>query len=155
MIVTYKDILFVLLQLALFFLFSFDIHAWRIYFPLFLFWAGVGLLVIGTFIIIVGVLQLNVNLSPFPSPLPKSKLIVHGIYKYMRHPIYTGIFMGFLGFSIIADSGYKLLISAILLLLFYFKSIYEEKRLMLVFPDYDLYRQKTGRFFPKLFKLKS
>lgn len=151
MIITSKDILFVVLQLALFFLFSFDIHAWRIYFPVFMFWIGVGSLVIGAFIVIVSVLQLNVNLSPFPSPLPKSKLIVSGIYKYIRHPIYTGIFMGFIGFSIIADSGYKLLISAILLLLFYFKSIYEEKKLMLVFPDYDLYRQKTGRFFPRFF----
>lgn len=151
MIITSKDILFVVLQLALFFLFSFDIHAWRIYFPVFMFWIGVGSLVVGAFIVIVSVLQLNVNLSPFPSPLPKSKLIVSGIYKYIRHPIYTGIFMGFIGFSIIADSGYKLLISAILLLLFYFKSIYEEKRLMLVFPDYDLYRQKTGRFFPRFF----
>lgn len=151
MIITSKDILFVVLQLALFFLFSFDIHAWRIYFPVFMFWIGVGSLVIGAFIVIGSVLQLNVNLSPFPSPLPKSKLIVSGIYKYIRHPIYTGIFMGFIGFSIIADSGYKLLISAILLLLFYFKSIYEEKRLMLVFPDYDLYRQKTGRFFPRFF----
>lgn len=151
MIITSKDILFVVLQLALFFLFSFDIHAWRIYFPVFMFWIGVGSLVVGAFIVIVSILQLNVNLSPFPSPLPKSKLIVSGIYKYIRHPIYTGIFMGFIGFSIIADSGYKLLISAILLLLFYFKSIYEEKRLMLVFPDYDLYRQKTGRFFPRFF----
>lgn len=151
MIITSKDILFVVLQLALFFLFSFDIHAWRIYFPVFMFWIGVGSLVVGAFIVIVSVLQLNVSLSPFPSPLPKSKLIVSGIYKYIRHPIYTGIFMGFIGFSIIADSGYKLLISAILLLLFYFKSIYEEKRLMLVFPDYDLYRQKTGRFFPRFF----
>lgn len=151
MIITSKDILFVVLQLALFFLFSFDIHAWRIYFPVFMFWIGVGSLVVGAFIVIVSVLQLNVNLSPFPSPLPKSKLIVSGIYKYIRHPIYTGILMGFIGFSIIADSGYKLLISAILLLLFYFKSIYEEKRLMLVFPDYDLYRQKTGRFFPRFF----
>lgn len=151
MIITSKDILFVVLQLALFFLFSFDIHAWRIYFPVFMFWIGVGSLVIGAFIVIVSVLQLNVSLSPFPSPLPKSKLIVSGIYKYIRHPIYTGVFMGFIGFSIIADSGYKLLISAILLLLFYFKSIYEEKRLMLVFPDYDLYRQKTGRFFPRFF----
>ncbi len=151
MIITSKDILFVVLQLALFFLFSFDIHAWRIYFPVFMFWIGVGSLVVGAFIVIGSVLQLNVNLSPFPSPLPKSKLIVSGIYKYIRHPIYTGILMGFIGFSIIADSGYKLLISAILLLLFYFKSIYEEKRLMLVFPDYDLYRQKTGRFFPRFF----
>src|SRR5690625_4997099 len=151
MIVTYKEMLFVLLQLALFFLFSFDIHAWRSYFPVVLFWVGVGSLVIGAFILIVGVVQLNVNLSFVPSPLAKFKLIVHGIYKYMRHPIYTGIFMGFLGFSIIADSGYKLLISVLLLLLFYFKSIYEEKRLQLMFPEYDEYRQKTGRFFPKLF----
>lgn len=143
------DILFVLLQLGLFVAFAFDVHACSIYFPVFIFWLGVILLVLGGFFTLVAALHLNVNLSPFPSPLPDSKLIVHGIYKKVRHPIYTGILMGFLGFSIIADSGYKLLITFLLFLLFYFKSKYEEKRLLLLFPEYEDYRKRSGRFLSK------
>jgi len=145
-----KDILFVVLQFALFVAFAFEIGSMRIFFPVFLFWAGVFILVVGALITLVAVLQLNVHLSPFPSPLPGSRLIVNGVYKFVRHPIYTGIMMGFFGFAIIADSGYKLMVAAILSVLFYFKTIYEEKRMMEVYPDYAQYKQRAGRFFPKL-----
>ena len=145
-----KDILFVLLQFALFVAFAFEVGSMRIYFPEILFWLGVVMLVLGALITLIAVLQLNVNLSPFPSPLPGSKLIANGVYKFIRHPIYTGIMMAFFGFAIIADSGYKLAITLTLSLLFYFKTIYVEKRLMEMFPDYSEYKQRSGRFFPKL-----
>lgn len=137
-------------QFALFVAFAFEVGSMRIFFPEFLFWTAVAFLVFGAFITLIAVLQLNVHLSPFPSPLPGSKLIVNGIYKLVRHPIYTGILMGFFGFAIIADSGYKLIVTLILSILFYFKTIYEEKRMMEVYPDYAQYKQRAGRFFPKL-----
>ncbi|HLV91515.1 MAG TPA: isoprenylcysteine carboxylmethyltransferase family protein [Aequorivita sp.] len=145
-----KDILFVVIQFALFIVFSFEIEAMKILFPVFVFWIGVGLLVLGALITLTAALQLNVHLSPFPSPLPGSKLIEEGVYKYIRHPIYTGIFMAFFGFGIIADSGFKLMITLILLVLFYFKTKYEESKLLKTFPDYSNYQTRTGRFLPKL-----
>lgn len=145
-----KDILFVVLQFVLFIAFVFEVGSMRIYFPVILFWIGVVMLVLGALITLIGVLQLNVHLSPFPSPLPGSRLIVKGVYKLVRHPIYTGIMMGFFGFAIIADSGYKLMVAAILSILFYFKTIYEEKRMVEVFSGYLEYKQRTGRFFPRL-----
>lgn len=119
-----------------------------ILFPVFLFWLGVGLFVLGALITIVAVFQLNVNLSPFPSPLPGSKLIETGVYKFVRHPIYTGLILAFFGYAIISDSGYKLLISTTLFLLFYFKTRYEENMLLAKFPTYLEYKNRTGRFFP-------
>lgn len=144
------DILFVLLQFILFVAFVFDVGSLRIYFPEWLFWIGVVLLILGALTTLIAVLQLNLHLSPFPSPLPGSKLIVTGVYKFIRHPIYTGIITVFFGYAIIADSGYKLLVALILTVLFYFKSKYEEKRLIDLFPDYLEYKKKSGRFFPRL-----
>ena len=142
--------MFVLFQFALFVAFAFEVESMRILFPAFLYWTGVVILVLGAIITLVAVLQLNVHLSPFPSPLAGSKLIENGIYKFVRHPIYSGIIIAFCGFALIADSGYKLLITVLLFILFYFKTRYEERRLMEMFPDYSDYKQRSGRFFPGL-----
>ncbi|SDX07868.1 Protein-S-isoprenylcysteine O-methyltransferase Ste14 [Aequorivita viscosa] len=136
------------LQFLLFIAFSFEIDSMAIIFPEVLFWFGVVIFVIGAFITITAALQLNFNLSPFPSPLPGSNLIENGVYKFIRHPIYTGLILSFFGFAIISDSGYRILITAVLFLLFYFKTIYEEKRLIEKFPRYLEYKSRSGRFFP-------
>lgn len=149
--IPFKDILFVLIQFGLFIAFFLEIEIVKIEFPEYLFWFGVVVLLMGALLTTTAVLQLNVHLSPFPSPLPGSKLIQNGAYKIARHPIYTGILMSFFGYALIVDSVYKLMIVALLFVLFYFKTIYEEKKLDNFFPEYSEYKKRTGRFFPKLF----
>lgn len=109
---------------------------------------GLTIAVFGGIIITLALLQLNKNLSPFPTPKECSSLLQNGLYKYSRHPIYKGIILLFIGFSVYQNSGYKLLISLLLVILFYLKSIYEEERLEQKFHDYKNYKTKTGRFFP-------
>lgn len=121
-----------------------------IFVPEALFWFGVFIFILGAFIIVFAVLQLNINLSPFPSPLADSKLIETGVYKFIRHPIYAGLILAFFGYAIVDDSGYKLLISVGLLIWFYFKSRYEENLLIEKFPEYLEYKKRSGRFFPGL-----
>lgn len=121
----------------------------RIVVPEILFWFGVAIFVIGALITVIAVLQLNINLSAFPSPLADSKLIEAGVFKLIRHPIYTGLILAFFGYAIVDDSGYKLLISLGLLLWFYFKTLYEERLLIEKFPEYLEYKKRSGRFFPK------
>lgn len=143
-----KDIVLVLLQFLLIVAFTLEIESMKYLFSVVLFWLGVVLFIFGALITTVAVFQLNVNLSPFPSPLPGSKLIENGVYKFVRHPIYTGLILAFFGYAIISDSGYKLLISTVLFLLFYFKTRYEEDMLIEKFPAYLEYKNRTGRFFP-------
>jgi protein-S-isoprenylcysteine O-methyltransferase Ste14 len=109
---------------------------------------GLLIAVFGGMIIILALLQLNKNLSPFPTPKEDATLLQNGLYKYMRHPIYTGIILFLAGYGVYQNSLYKLLILLLLVILFYLKSNYEEQRLEQKFPDYKLYRNKTGRFFP-------
>src|SRR5690606_6752899 len=106
--------------------------------------AGIGLL-----LVIAAFLQLNTNLSPFPSPKEGAKLVTNGVFAFARHPIYAGVLFMAFGISFGRGSGYKLIISVLLYLLFFLKSRYEEQRLQEIFPDYVLYKRVTGRFFPK------
>ncbi len=145
-----KDIVFVVLQFALFIAYVWEVKYMEISLPPVFFWVGLAMLVLGAIISLVGVLQLNVHLSPFPSPLPGSKLIENGVYKFIRHPIYSGILFALFGFGFLAHSGYKLAIAVILYFLFYLKTKYEEKRLLEVFPGYSDYQKRTGRFFPRI-----
>lgn len=146
-----KDILFVLIQFGLFVAFFLKVSLLQIEFPEYIFWFGILVLLFGALLTTTAVLQLNVHLSPFPSPLPGSKLIQSGAYKFARHPIYTGILMSFFGYALIVDSIYKVMIVVVLFVLFYLKTIYEEKKLIIFFPEYSEYKKRTGRFLPKLF----
>ncbi|QED37327.1 isoprenylcysteine carboxylmethyltransferase family protein [Antarcticibacterium arcticum] len=104
----------------------------------------------GLMIIIISLLQLNKNLTIFPSPKKEGELVTSGLFKYMRHPIYSGILIATFFFALYSQSGYRLVIFLLLAILFYYKSQYEERALIKKFPQYESYRAGTGRFFPKL-----
>lgn len=108
--------------------------------------------IIGFLISALSVLQLNKNLTVFPTPKTDSELITFGMYKLSRHPIYTGLILFTFGYAFYKVSFLKLVIALILLLLFYFKTNYEEQQLLQKFSDYKEYKKKINRFFPKLKK---
>ena len=145
-----KDYYLVGLQILIFILFYFDLELIDLDLPSWLNTIALIVSVIGFIICIVAVLQLNENLSPFPTPKNGSQLITNGLYRLARHPIYSGIIIAFTGFSIYSESLFRMLITLILIVLFNYKSIYEEQLLLKRFPEYDNYRNKTGRFFPKM-----
>lgn len=147
-----KDFLYVLVQFGLFGLYFFNWNLYSILLPEWVIYAGLVFLVGGTFVILFGILNLNENLSPFPSPKEDAALIQHGIYKYIRHPIYSGILLAMTGFSLYSFSIEKMVITLLMAVVFYFKSDYEEKLLIKKYAPYAKYRKITGRFFPKKYK---
>jgi len=110
--------------------------------------------VLGLGIVILAILQLNSNLTPFPSPKTNSSLIQHGLYSYVRHPIYSGILFFVWGWGLYQTNLWQLFISIVLTLFFYFKSDYEESLLTNKFPDYQHYKRQAGRFLPRFFSRK-
>lgn len=148
---TRKDYGYVLIQLLLFAGFFADIRVVKIDFiqPVQTF--GKALFVFGILIVVGAILQLNRSLSPFPTPKDGGKLVHNGLYHYFRHPIYSGISWGALGFSFATDSGSRLILSICLFVLFTFKSNYEEERLLQTYPEYRQLMNRTWKFFPKLF----
>lgn len=146
-----KDKVLVSIQFVLFGCYAINFD-WSLGFSLFFKFIGLLFAIVGFLIALIAILQLNKNLSPFPTPKEKAVLLENGLYKFVRHPIYSGLLLLFYGYGIYVDSIYKLLISSLLLVLFYFKTNYEERLLEFKFQDYSLYKQKVGRFFPKFNK---
>ena len=148
-----KDVILVSIQLFLMLAFFLNVKWFLIDVLVHFVWFYVGLA--GVALSTIALLQMNVHLSPFPTPKSDSKLITTGVFKFCRHPIYSGILIFMFSFSFWLGEGFKLFISFLLLVLFYYKSTYEEKMLKAVFPNYEAYSSKTGRFLPKFRKLTS
>ena len=141
-----KDYVFVTVQLLLFVAYFLRIRISNIKLPEWLSYSGLVILVLSILFGIVALLQLNTKLSPFPSPLSSSKLITNGAFHMSRHPIYTALIFSGFGYAIYISSIYKVLITCLILLLFYYKSVYEENLLTDKFPEYKNYKKRTRRF---------
>jgi protein-S-isoprenylcysteine O-methyltransferase Ste14 len=78
-------------------------------------------------------------------------LVTTGPYRYIRHPIYTGIILGFIG-TAFATTLYGLIVVAVLTGIFTFSATREEKFLAEQFPDtYPAYKRSTKMLIPFVF----
>ena len=106
----------------------------------------VGLAVAGR-----AVLDLGSNLSPFPRPTPHAVLVEHGVYRRLRHPIYAGLVLLALGWSLARGSAVGLGLVVVLAVFLDLKARREEALLAAAFPGYGTYRERTKRFIPGLY----
>ena len=51
---------------------------------------GLGVLIVGGVMGTGGMLTLGSNLTAFPKPIEGGALVTKGMYRVVRHPIYTG-----------------------------------------------------------------
>ncbi len=142
-----KDLVLVSIQLLLLILYAVDCN-WSLGVS---HWAKIISLIIaisGLMVVLIAIVQLNRNLSPFPTPKKKAILLQTGLYKIVRHPIYSGLIVFFFGYGFYKDSGYKIIVAVLFVVLFHFKTRYEEQQLQNKFKDYQSYKVKTYKFFP-------
>src|SRR5437879_785787 len=78
--------------------------------------AGLFFLTVSAGCGLAGVLALGRNLSPFPKPAAKAKLVQRGIYGILRHPLYTSVACGAIGCSLVRQSASALAVSLALAL---------------------------------------
>ncbi len=143
-----KDYFFVGIQFLLFGAYALEFPALGFSWPPVFGYVGLFLAFSGVCTGVLALIQLNTNLSPFPTPVANGELVTTGVFAFARHPIYASLLMAAFGYGLYLGSGYRLLIGLALLVLFYFKSSYEERLLSARYPDYAEYRKRVGRFFP-------
>jgi len=113
-------------------------------------WAGVAVMVFGLGIACWARVHLGTNWSGVVTLKEGHELIRTGPYRNIRHPIYTGILIGFLGFAIVGGQVRGLVTTAVVWLSFFIKARREEKFLAQEFgPKFEEHTQHTGMFLPK------
>ena len=89
----------------------------------------------------------NKNFNIIPEIKEEACLVRHGIYNYIRHPMYFSLMLAFFGFFIFGDEEIKLLY-LLLLSVLYLKADKEEKLWHCHSEEYAAYKQKTKMFIP-------
>lgn len=109
-------------------------------------------LFLGFVILAVSGLALGKSLTAHPIPGKNAQLVTSGLYKFVRHPIYSGLIL--LGFGLSISGGFfpHLIFFAALLFLLNYKAKFEEQLLLARYPGYAAYSAKTGRFLPRLIR---
>ncbi len=114
-------------------------------------WLEYFLLSIAGFIGSIAVINMKFsNLTITPTLKNNHQLRTHGIYQFIRHPMYTSVLLSCLAFTLSNPHWMAQLMMLILLINLILKSNFEEKLLLKHFKEYSEYRQKTGLFLPFL-----
>ena len=108
------------------------------------------LLVTGFGILGLSFLALGKSLTAHPIPASKGELVTDGLYRYARHPIYTGVLALGAAMTLLGGLIPHVFFYAALILLLNYKASFEEQLLRARYPEYASYAAKTGRFLPKL-----
>jgi protein-S-isoprenylcysteine O-methyltransferase Ste14 len=112
---------------------------------------GAFLLLMSVVCGIAGAVALGRNLTPFPRPSSSTQLVQSGIYGLMRHPLYTAVICGAVGWALVWASWLALVAALALVPFFDAKARREERWLRQQFPEYTSYEKRVRRFLPGVY----
>jgi protein-S-isoprenylcysteine O-methyltransferase Ste14 len=113
--------------------------------------AGIAAYLAGLAFAIWARLHLGRNWGIPMSQRVEPELVTSGPYRFVRHPIYTGILLASLGTGL-ATNYYWLAVTALLASYFIYAARIEERNMTAEFPDaYPAYRERSKMLIPLLF----
>ena len=90
---------------------------------------GIILMVGGLALVIVSLVSLGAALTPTPVPQESAALRTKGVYSLVRHPVYSGILVAALGFTLAVGSIWQVIMWVALAVFFYAKAFWEDRLL--------------------------
>jgi protein-S-isoprenylcysteine O-methyltransferase Ste14 len=112
---------------------------------------GLGLLGLGAVMGGAGALQLGGSLTPFPKPRDRSRLVQHGVYGVVRHPLYCSVLLASLGWALVRASLPALSLAVVLGVFLNAKADHEEAWLRQRYPGYGAYAERVRKLLPFIF----
>jgi len=115
-------------------------------------WSGLFVAVMG---IVIGLIAINThekgNFNIRPDIKESCTLVTHGIYAYVRHPMYLSVLTMMFGVLLIYFSRYEIVLYLLLVTVMLTKLFYEESLWQCHTEAYDAYKKKTKRLIPFIF----
>ena len=94
--------------------------------------------------------SLGRGLTASPLPNARAELCTDGLYRHVRHPIYSAVILLSVARTVASGNVRQAAVSVALGSLLYGKSSFEERALARRFPDYPAYAARTPRFVPRM-----
>lgn len=111
--------------------------------------AGWAQIVGGGLVVLLATRHLGSALTPTPEPRPGEQLRTDGLYRFVRHPIYSGVMLAVVGLVARSGSWATLAVGVVTVVFFNAKAAWEEGRLANRHPGYQAYAARVGRFIPR------
>jgi len=93
--------------------------------------------------------SIGTGITPTSATRKEHKLVINGIYRYIRHPLYTVGSSLFISFGMMADNWFIAALGILTFILMAIRTPKEEANLIAKFGDeYREYMKTTGRFLP-------
>ena len=113
-------------------------------------WAGFGLGLVGLGLWTWTQAVLGKEYSPQLQLRIQHRLVTSGPYAWMRHPMYTAMFGVGIGLALLTANWCFVLFAVAMIAGFVIRAPREERMMLEAFgEEYQVYMQRTGRFFPK------
>jgi len=90
---------------------------------------GIILMIAGLAVLLIALLSLGSALTPTPVPQDGAALRTGGIYSVVRHPVYVGILLAALGFTLAVGSLWQVILLVAMAVFFYAKAFWEDRLL--------------------------
>ena len=106
-----------------------------------------GLIAMGGMINLIGLLTMR---QAFTIMTEARTLVTTGIFRYVRHPLYSAHIIMFFGSMLLRLHWITVLLYLLFLTGQVFRARIEERKLETTFADYARYRNRTGMFLPRI-----
>jgi protein-S-isoprenylcysteine O-methyltransferase Ste14 len=119
--------------------------------PTWLRWAGVPVFALAVGLLAWTLRSLGTNLTDTVVTRRAHTLVTHGPYRWIRHPFYDAMALVIVAIALIAATWFVLAAGVVVFGLLAKRVTTEEAKLLARFGDaYRVYRERTGRFLPKV-----